>query len=105
MNKAETVIYRTIEKKGYGAYYIMGKHGGRLFGCFHEPITLDDIDRFKDIISYSEIHSNGSYMTGWNDEINRAKAVVGVIMNPFKIPEDQDELDIKTELENEENPF
>ena len=93
-------IHRTIKKKGYGAYYIKCKTGACPFGCFHEPITSEDIEWFNDIISSPDIDSEGSYLTRWNDEINKSEAVVGVIMNPCETPEDEDELDINTESED-----
>lgn len=53
--------------QGYGAYAITSKDGHGKTGCFHKPITEEDIEEFKEILADDDIDENQSFLTKWEN--------------------------------------
>lgn len=69
-------IFRTYERKGYGAYYLAGTKGGTA-GGLHRPITEKEIEKFIATLSRSNIDPQRCYLTRWNPDTKEIEYIVG----------------------------
>lgn len=76
-------IHRIYKWKGYGAYSIGYVSGGGVCGSFNHPITQDEIDRFKGLISQEHIIAERCSLTRWNEDTKQVEYVVGEFLPPY----------------------
>ena len=71
-------VYDIQEKKGFGVSSIRLKTGGEGNSHqFHEPITSEDVDEFETNISLPDVDRENSYLTRWNDGLDRVELLIG----------------------------
>ena len=87
LNKNGDPIFRTYERKGYGACCVKFVNGRGYAVGFHKPITPSVIASFKRYLSrQQDVNFEATYLTRWNEDTNQAEAVVGKIVNPYASP-------------------
>jgi hypothetical protein len=86
LDKRGERIFRTYERKGYGAYYVTSQSGIANLGALRVPVTRRVIAQFRRDIAGGGINQSACWLTRWTGK--QVEFVVGVdpraMMNSIK---------------------